>query len=269
MLAMLCVGMLVVLALALAPGEGEGGSKGGSEGGEGAGAGGQGAGQGGDNGGAGTGAGADAGKTVPQAEVDRIVADRLARAERKAAAERAELQAKLDAYTQAEEERKTAELSEVEKAQKAAADAKAEADAARAEAQAATNRALRAELLSQHAADLPASYKAQIAGATEEEILESIGKARETFEADRGGISKATQETVFRDVATLTPEQLTEKYGEVPEAAAVIARLTGKPVSVGSPSAAGGQPSAPAKPGEIKGGMGLAAYRDAVVAKRD
>lgn len=216
---------------------------------------------------AGTGAGGD--KQLTQAEVDRIVADRLARAERKAAAERAELQAKLDAYTQAEEERKMAELSEVEKAQKAAADAKAEADAARAEAQAATNRALRAELLSQHAADLPASYKAQIAGATEEEILESIGKARETFEADRGRISKATQETLFRDVATLTPEQLAEKYGEVPEAAAVIARLTGKPVSVGSPSAAGGQPSPPAKPGEIKGGMGLAAYRAAVVAKRD
>ena len=216
----------------------------------------------------GTGA-APTGKTFTQAEVDKIAADRAARAERKAAAEKAELQAKLDGYTQAEEERKAAELSEVEKAQKAAADAAAARQEAEARALAAETRALRADLLSQHAADLPASYKAQITGATEEDIIESISRARETFEADRGGISKATQETLFRDVATLTPEQLTEKYGEVPEAAAVIARLTGKPVSVGSPSAAGGQPSPPAKPGEIKGGMGLAAYRDAVVAKRD
>lgn len=55
-------------------------------------------------------------KVVPQDEVDRIVADRLAR-ERKKYADYDDVKAKLAALEQAEEERKKAEMSEVERLQ--------------------------------------------------------------------------------------------------------------------------------------------------------
>lgn len=222
---LLAVGVLAALALALVPGEDDDDQ---------AGAGAQGTGDDTqDTAGAGTGAGANAG-ALTQEQVDKIVADRLARAERKAEAQRAELQAKVDGYERAEEERKAAEMSEVEKAQKAASEAKAEAEAARAEAAAERVRALRADLISQHAADLPPAYKAQVAGTTDEEITESIATARAAYEADRGNVSAA----VVQELLTLTPEQVADKYGEAGKALA--GRLAGRPVSVGSPSNAGG-----------------------------
>lgn len=89
-------------------------------------------------------------KLVPQDEVDRIVADRLAR-ERKKYADYDDIKAKLAAAEQAEEERKRAEMSELERLQaekEAAEKAAAEAQEARDKALAAANqRLIKAEFM--------------------------------------------------------------------------------------------------------------------------
>jgi 5'-deoxynucleotidase YfbR-like HD superfamily hydrolase len=198
---------------------------------------------------------------LTQEQVDKIIADRLARAERKHGQEMAALQAELKEYKQAEEARRVAEMTEVEKAQKAVADARAEAEAARAAAHMAEVKALRAEMTP---ADLPSAYRLMITGDTPDDIAESVKLAQEAFRADRERAERSAQEMLLQDIGALTPEQLAEKYKDLVAVSSVVARLTGKPVSIGAPSAAGGQAAPPVKPGEITGGMGLAAYRMAV-----
>jgi hypothetical protein len=127
-------------------------------------------------------------KALTQADVDRIVQERLARErgklEREAGKSVAELQARLTEYEQAEKARAEAELSEVEKAQKAAAEAVARADAAEAARLAAETSALRATLIATEIASLPRAYKALVTGDTEDAIRESIIAAKAEYEAD-------------------------------------------------------------------------------------
>jgi len=185
-----------------------------------------------DTGGSGTGAAPPTG-TLTQEQVDKIVEQRLARAKAAAEREKAELQARLEEYERLENERKAAEMTEVEKAQAAAAAAKAEAEAAKAAAHAAEVKALRAEAVP---ADLPPAYRAMVTGETAEEIAESVAAVQAAFETDRRNVA----EKLFQDLVALTPEQIAERYPG-PGAAALAARLAGKPVNVGSPSNASGQ----------------------------
>lgn len=154
--------------------------------------------------------GAPQGGTLTQEQADKIVQTRLAR--EKAAHEKqvAELQAKLNEFTTAEEQRKLAELSEIEKAQKAIADAKREADLARAEAIEAKLAATRATIIAAEAADLPPLVRNQITGTDEETVRASIADLRKQWD-----------------------ELRTQLTGQAPR-------------SVGSPSAVpGGQPPVP------------------------
>jgi hypothetical protein len=154
--------------------------------------------------------GAPSGGTFTQEQLDKAVQARLAR--EKAAHEKqlAELQAKLTELTTAEDQRKLAELSELEKAQKALADAQAQAAQARADADAARQTALRSSIIAAEAADLPPLVRSQITGTDEETVRASIADLRKQWD-----------------------ELKTQVTGQAPR-------------SVGSPSAApGGQPPVP------------------------
>ena len=145
-------------------------------------------------------------KTYTQVEIDKMITDRLARERKAGEKNTAELQAELEALRKEKEERALAELSEIEKAQKAADDAAKKA----AELEAALNseriNSLRATIISNEAATLPAAYKALITGSDEAAIKESVASAKAAFEADRAAYLSGIS----------TPEDL-KALGEVGE----------------------------------------------------
>ena len=159
--------------------------------------------------------GAPQGGTLTQAQADEFVQKRLAR--EKAAHEKqlAELQAKVNEFTTAEEQRKAAAMTELEKARAAAAEAARRIEAATAEAEAAKAETRRYRLVAEKASDLPALVRNQIAGNSDEEIEASIARLRGEW------------------------EELRKSMGQPPQ-------------SVGSPSAApGGQPPVPPGSGPV------------------
>lgn len=178
---------------------------------------------------------------MTQAQVDRIVQERLSRAEAKWQEREAGLQAELETHRKAEEERQQAEMTEVERAKAEAEKARADAQAALATAEQERLRATRADLISQQAPDLPAAYKQLISGADEDAITASIAEARNAYLAD--------ERAALERVLDLPAEQLKARYG--PEGAQALAdRLAGLPRNVGAPSNAGNQPQVPADWGQ-------------------
>lgn len=176
-----------------------------------------------------------AGGSLTQADVDRIVQERLSRERASAEKARAELQAQLDRYAKAEEERKQAEMTEIDRAKAEADKARAEADKLKAEAEREKLRAMRADAIAEQAADLPSEFKRLVEGNTPDELTESIGEARKKFETLQSQIAEAT----LSAAASMTDEQLAERFGEVGKAFA--AARNGRPYSIGGPSNASGQ----------------------------
>jgi len=196
---------------------------------------GQASGLGADNAAGGTGAGV-AGQFT-QADMDKVVTDRLAREKRSLEAAHAKTLAERDAelqkYRDAEAAQQAAAMSELEKAQKVASDAQAETARLQTQVADANIQTLRANLLAVEAPDLPSEFRVQVTGADEEAIKASIAEARMKYQE--------RQKAWLADVASLTPEQLVAKYGE--EARPLAERLSGKVLSIGSPTAATpGQP---------------------------
>lgn len=187
--------------------------------------------------------------TLTREQEDAIAAKarRDADARAKAAEKRAaEAEAERDALRAAEAERKAAEMTEVERAAQAKADAEARAQAAEERAQRATTDALRATMIADHAADLPAPFKQSIGGATQDELQESIERARGEYDTLRVALTQETVATIRADLRNLTDEQLAEKYGD--DGKDLIALRAGRPVNIGNPSNAGGSaPPAPAQ----------------------
>jgi len=178
------------------------------------------------------GTGAGAAGQFTQADIDKIVTDRLAREKRSLETAHnktlAERDAELQKYRDAEAAQQAAAMSELEKAQKAATDAQAETAKLQAQVADANLQTLKANLLAVEAPDLPVEFRVQVTGADEEAIKASIAEAR-TKHQER-------QKAWLADVASLTPEQLVAKYGE--EARPLAERLSGKVLSIGSPTAA-------------------------------
>ena len=183
-------------------------------------------------------------KPLTQADVDRAVQARLKREQAKAAKATAELQAELDRLKAAEAERANAELSEIDRATKTAAEAQAAVKAAEAAQAAAEQKALLATAIANDAADLPNIYRQLVSGDTDEAIAESITEARKQFDADRAGLAQR--------IATLTPEQIADEFGEPGKALAE--RLAGRPPSIGNQTNAGEQPGAPPPVKPLSGG---------------
>lgn len=147
-------------------------------------------------------------------------ARREADAKRRAAEKRAaELEAELQKYRDEAQARKDAELSEIERANKAAAEAAAKAADAEARAAAAEIARTRADLIAAdpEAAALPAAYKALVTGTDPETLAESLAATKAQFAADRE---------------------------------AILAGAAGKPPSLGTPSAVPAQPTAAPSSGE-------------------
>lgn len=174
---------------------------------------------------AGQGTAPPAGKSFSQDDVDRMIADRLAREKRAADKRASELEAELAGYRDDAEKRKAAEMSEAEKAAQARAEAEARAQAAEDRLRQAEVRALRAEIISAEAADLPATYKAQVTGEDADAIRESLASVRDQHKADAADL--------LRRVSGMAPEDLVAQFGE-DAAAPLAARLTGKPQNVGA-----------------------------------
>lgn len=187
------------------------------------------------------GAGADGQGAPPagmhtQADVDRIVAQRLERDRTKAADAQAALQAKIAELEAAEKKREEADLSEGERLKKEAEEAKAGKADAEARAEVAELAATRALFLRGNAADLPAAYAQMVTGKTEAELKESLEAVGKQYAED--------VQAVFRQIVTMNADQLVARFGD--DAKPLAERLAGKPVSVGAPSNAGGtQPGAP------------------------
>jgi len=166
-------------------------------------------------------------------------ARRDADARARAAEKRADaVEAELDAFRAADAERKAAEMTEVERAAQAKADAEARAQAAEERAQRATADALRATMIADHAADLPAPFKQAIGGATPDELQESIEKAREEYKILHVALTQEMVATMLADLRNLTDEQLAQKYTEGGNE--LVALRVGSPVNIGNPSNAGG-----------------------------
>ena len=166
-----------------------------------------------------------AGKTFTQDELDRIVADRIAREKRAADKRASELETELAGFREAETKRKEAEMTEAQKAEEARKAAEARAQQLEAELTAARTDALRSQIIAAEAADLPLAYRLQVTGADEDAIKESVGNVRKQFETDRAAW--------LRGLASMTPEDIAAQYGE-DVASPLVARLTGKPQSVGA-----------------------------------
>jgi len=192
-------------------------------------------------------AGTGSAGTLTQADVDRIVQERLGRASKAHEAERRQLAEKLAAYEQAEEERKKAEMTEVERAQAEAKQALARATQIEAELAAERIRTKRAEAVARDAADLPAAYRSLVTGDTDDAIAESIKAAQEMHQRDAAAF--------LRQLATRTPEEIAA-LGE--EGKSLVERLSGKPPSIGAAPAAGQEQTAAAG-GEAQPGT-LAAW---------
>jgi len=181
--------------------------------------------------------GAPAGVALTQADIERAQAEVRRAADREHKKERDVLTERLKTLEDEKAKRDEAELSELQKAQKVAADAEVRRVAAEQALATAQVTALRANLVSQNAASLPAAYRAQITGDTQEEITASITATQAAFDADRTAM--------IQRLAAMTPEQIRQEFGDV--GAALAERMQGKPTpSVGAPTNPPGQQAPPA-----------------------
>jgi len=126
------------------------------------------------------------GAATDQERIDRIVKDRLARAEAKHAEQMTGLQAELDKHRAVEEKRRAAEMSDVEKLT-------AERDTAHAEVRTLTQRltqqeqeGMRRDLIQDLAPALPRAYRSLVTGSDHDGIVASITEALAEFEKDTG-----------------------------------------------------------------------------------
>jgi DNA repair exonuclease SbcCD ATPase subunit len=175
-----------------------------------------------------------AGGSLSQADVDRIVQERLSRERASAEKARAELQAQLDGYARAEEERKQAEMTEIDRAKAEAEKARKEAEEAKSEKAKAELASTRANLIAESAADLPTAFKKLVVGADADELTASIAEARKQYEELHSTVAGATLQSAM----TMTDEQLEQAYGETGKAFAALRQ--GKPFNIGGPSNAAG-----------------------------
>jgi len=127
-------------------------------------------------------------KTYTQAEIDKMITDRIARERKAGEKTTATLQAELEALRKEKEDRALTELSEIEKAQKAAEDAAKRATELEAALTSERINSLRANIIANEAATLPLAYKALITGGDEDAIKASVASAVSAFEADRAAI---------------------------------------------------------------------------------
>lgn len=195
----------------------------------------------------------DTPKTFTQEDVNRLVAaekrDATAAGETRgreaATAENADDLAELAT-------RRTAEKSEAEQRQEELDAEKLRADTAVAQAQTAERGRLRAEVIAVDGADLPTIFKATVDGDDEAKVKESVVGARAAWEELEASVVAKT----LTAAASMTAEQLVEKYGE--EATkALVGRLTGRAPSIASP--AGGPAPQPAPSGNGDGFASLIA----------
>lgn len=175
-------------------------------------------------------------KTFTQADVDKMMQDRLARQTKQTDKTTEDLQTKLTALEEAEAERERAELTETEKLQADLVAAQAQVKTAEEGRASAQHDALRSQVIAQHGADLPPAYHTQVQGENAEALLQSVEEARTQHTQDLADYTAK----LLSNLATATPEQLTETYGEA--ATALVTRLEGKPPSIGGPGAAGAAP---------------------------
>lgn len=184
-----------------------------------------------------TGGGGD-GKKFDQADVDKIVQDRLDRERKKEPVTPPAVQAELEELRAAEAAREEENRTELESAQAATLKAEEAAEASKAEAVEATRKRIIAEGIAEGGGDLPAAYRATVTGATEDEVKTSVQQAQAAYVED----TAAAGESAVRFVFSASPEELVERFGE--EFGAEIARrVNGEPVNVGSETNPGGDPA--------------------------
>lgn len=175
-------------------------------------------------------------KTFTQAEIDKMITDRLSRERKAGEKNTAELQAELEALRKEKEDRALAELTEIEKAQKAAEEAAKRAGELELALTSERVNSLRANIIANEAATLPQAYKALITGSDEATIKESVASALSAFEADRAAYLSGIT----------TPEQL-KALGEAGEK--LFATVTAKG-SIGAPPSQGQDVNVPDAWGE-------------------
>ena len=197
----------------------------------------------------------DAGRQPADAQKPAVDVDAIAaRARKKAEAERDALAARVAELESAERERAEAAMSEQERAVAEAQRAKAEADAEKAAAAQERVAALKARVIADKAPTLPAAYRALVAGDTEEAIAESLSAVEAQYQQD----TTSPVQSALAELATLTPEQVAERYGDA--GAALAARLQGQPVSIGGPSNAGGVAKPPPETPNYNPSGGIKAF---------
>jgi hypothetical protein len=137
----------------------------------------------------------------------------------------AKAQATIAEMQQLEEQRKLAELSELDRAKAQADAATQRAQEAETRAQAAEHSRLRAEAIAEHGSGLPPVYHSMVGGETEAEFVESIGRARTAYQQD---IQNAA-----RQLATQTVEELAAALGQEHP---LVQRLQPTAASIGAPA---------------------------------
>ena len=170
-----------------------------------------------------------------QDRVNRIVADERRRRE---AAERdaSETRKRLEALETEQEQRRQAEMTELERTREVAQRAEEQRLAAEAELQSSRAETLRATMIAANATDLPPAFRARVVGNDADAVKASIEEQRAEY--------RALQTEMLRGLAGKTAEALTQEFGE--DGAALLRAFGGRVPSIGSPSTPGGtQPSAP------------------------
>lgn len=195
-----------------------------------------------------TGGQPQAGKTYTQEEFDRSAAAIRREADKKATTEKQ----RADGLAQKVADFEASQLSEAEKLQRERDDAKAENDRLRYETETLRVGQLRANIVLRDAATLPAVYRERVTGNTEDEITASIATLKSQHATDL----KAAHTDFLRAVASMTPEQIKEQFGD--EGAALADRLAQKPASLGGTSSLPGNVPETDKPTDYdsEGGVG-------------
>jgi len=199
-------------------------------------------------------------KTFTQADLDRVVKDRLAKHDDSAAKKGREAALAEHAEDFAElQKRRDSEKTDQEKAAEEHARLQREKDETVAALTAERAARVRAEVIAEKAPDLPLAYKRMIDGTTPEEVEASIAAAQEAWGAER----KGTLATLFTSLASMSPDKIVEVYGKDAEWLAEL--RAGRPVNVGA--AAGAPPQRGTPGGGLLGRMQQA--KDLPEAKRD
>ena len=176
-------------------------------------------------------------KTYTEAELNSVAA----KARKRAEADTEALKTQLEELQGAEETRRQAEMSEVERAQEAEAKAKADAEAARADADSARLSATRSRIIAETAADLPPAYLGLVGGEDAEAITAAAVDARAQLDADRGSY----RDSLLSQIAGMSAEDLEAAFPENTAATALANRFRGQQASIGAPAAAGQTVAAP------------------------